>query len=323
MMPKDAEAIKNNNFSFKSAFSKIPTIFFGVIAVLILLGIVSPNSVKPEHLLDFTRQAAPLIIVGIGQTIVMLVGGLDLSVGAVITMINIVANQVIDGKPENVGIGIFVCLVLGAIVGLFNGVMCAKLKMPTFVVTLGSAIFIKGVTLVYCGGAPLGSIPDNMRFWGNGFIAGIPAAAYVWAALFVVIFIVIKFTTIGRYVFSTGVNEKAVILAGYNATKIKVLAYVSAAVLAAISGLMVSAYMGTGSLVIGDDYQMNSIAVAVLGGAAFDGGRGSLTGTMLAALFLMIMFSAIAAMNMKSGDQLIIKGIIVILGLVLNNIKSK
>lgn len=308
--------------SFFKIMLTMPTIFWALLVLLFILAIVSPNSVRPVHLLDFTRQAAGLILVSIGQTIVMLIGGLDLSVGAVITLTDVVAAQLMMNEPNRVFGVIILCLLIGSCIGLINGLLIAKFKMPAFVVTLGMSTLILGITLIYSGGAPKGAIPSNLRFWGTGFIKEIPAAAVVWVIVSIVIIIVISYFPIGRYIYSTGANEKCVHLTGIDEVKIKIICYVASGFLASVSGLILAAYIGTGSLTLGSDYQLNSIAAAVLGGTSFEGGRGSIFGTIVASLFMIVMFSLIAALKMEAADRYIIQGLIILIGLLLNGMRK-
>jgi ribose transport system permease protein len=318
----ERQPLGDSRLGVGGVFKKIPIILWGLLVLLLVLGIVSPSSVEPVHLLDFVRQAAPLIIVALGQTLVLLIGGLDLSVGATITLTGIVAAQLMAGDPSNAVWVAVICVLIGAFIGLINGILCAKFKMPAFVVTLGMAILLLGVTLMISGGSPKGSIPDNFRFWGTGFIGGIPSAAFVWVGIAVLLFIVITFFPIGRYIYSIGVNARSARLAGINDVKFKILCYVASGSLAAISGLVLAAYIGTGSLTVGDDYQLRSIAAAILGGAAFEGGKGNIQGTVIASLFLIVMFSLIGVLNMDAGDRSIIQGAIILLGLFLNNVNG-
>ena len=301
----------------------VPVILWGLILLIIILAFVSPNSIKPIHLLDFTRQAAPLILVGIGQTIVMIIGGLDLSVAAVIVLIDVVAAQNMMNNPSKAVPIAILCIAIGGIIGLINGFLCAVMRMPSFVVTLGMSILLLGVTLLYSGGSPKGSIPNNFRFIGTGFLGRIPMAAIVWVLISTIVILMMKYFPIGRYITSTGVNPMAVYQSGINPIKIQLICYILCGIFAALAGLQIAAYIGTGSLELGEDYQTSSIAVALLGGASFSGGKGSILGTILASLFMVIMSSLIAVLNMDAGDRKIIQGIIIIAGLLLNNLKRK
>lgn len=316
---------EQNRVGLKDRFLRlnIPIIFWGLILLVILLGIVSPNSVKPAHLLDFTRQAAPMILVGIGQTIVMMIGGLDLSVAAVMVLIDVVAAQNMMNDPSKALPVALICICIGALIGLINGFLCAVMRMPSFVVTLGMSILLLGITLLYSDGSPKGSIPDSFRFLGTGFIGRIPTAAIVWLVISIIVMLLMKYLPTGRYIIATGVNPTAVYHSGVNHIRIKLLCYVLCGVFAALAGLQISAYIGTGSLQLGEDYQTRSIAVALLGGASFAGGKGSIPGTIMASLFMVVMSSLIAVLNMDAGDQSIIQGVIILVGLLLNGLKKE
>lgn len=299
-----------------------PIILWGLLLLVAVLGFASPNSVKPMHLLDFTRQAAPMIMVGIGQTIVMMIGGLDLSVAAVMVLIDVVAAQMMMNDPSRALPVALLCVCIGAVVGLVNGFLCAVMHMPSFVVTLGMSTLLLGVTLLYSGGSPKGSIPDNFRFLGTGFAGRIPMAAIVWTIIAVLVILIMKYLPVGRYIISTGVNPMAVYQSGVDYVRIQLLCYMMCGIFAALAGLQISAYIGTASLQLGEDYQTRSIAVALLGGAAFTGGKGSIPGTVLASLFMVVMSSLVAVLNMDAGDQNIIQGVIILAGLLLNGMKK-
>lgn len=308
-----------------NAFAKIgsaPIILWGLILLVVVLGFFSPSSVKPVHLLDFTRQAAPMILVGIGQTIVMMIGGLDLSVASVMVLVDVVAAQMMMNDPSKALPVALLCIVLGALIGFINGYLCAVMHMPSFVVTLGMSTLLLGITLLYSGGSPKGSIPDNLRFLGTGFVGKIPMAAIVWVVIAILVILVMKYLPIGRYIISTGVSPMAVYQSGINPVKIQLLCYVICGIFAALAGLQISAYIGTASLELGEDYQTRSIAVALLGGAAFAGGKGSVPGTILASLFVVVMSSLVAILNMDAGDQSIVEGVIILVGLLLSGLKK-
>lgn len=306
----------------RAVFRRVPVILWAMILLILVLGFVSPNSVRPAHMMDFTRQAAPMIIVAVGQTLVLLIGGLDLSVGAVMVLVDVMAAQLMANDPAQALPIAALCIGVGALVGLINGLMCTLLKMPPFVVTLGMSTLLLGVTLLFCGGAPKGSIPDNFRFLGTGFVGKIPAAALIWATVAVIMIIVIRYLPLGKYIIATGVNSMAVYQSGISRIGVQLVCYILCGALSAAAGLQIAAYIGTGSLVLGDNYQMQSIAAALLGGAAFSGGKGSIFGTAVAGLFIVIMYSLIAVLNMDAGDQKIIQGLIILIGVFLNTGKK-
>lgn len=303
--------------------SIVPGIYWALLGLLILLGIASPNSIEPAHLFDFTRQAAALGIVAIGQTIVMIAGGLDLSVGATVILIDVVAAQMIDNKPEQIVPVILFCLLVGVVIGLVNGIVVTRLKVAPFITTLGMASVLLGIALVYSQGAPRGGIPPQMRFWATGFVGPVPAAAIVWALYIIAMLVVTNWTVFGRYLYAAGANPISARLSGVRVELIVILSYVISGVSAATGGLVLAAYIGVGTLKLGDDYMLNSIAASVLGGTPFEGGRGSIIGTVGGALFLYVLFSLIAVVDLpmigklSSGGRLIAQGVIFIVAVAL------
>jgi ribose/xylose/arabinose/galactoside ABC-type transport system permease subunit len=301
----------------------VPPVFWALGALLILLGLFSPNSIQPNYLLDFTRQAAALGIVALGQTIVMIAGGLDLSVGAVVILIDVVAAQMIDSKPGNVLPVVLLCLALGALVGLINGTVVTRLRVAPFIATLGMASVALGAALVFSSGAPRGGIPQEMRFWATGFVGPIPAAAIVWAVFITIAVLLTRRTVFGRYLYAVGANPISARLSGVRVESVTLVTYMISGVAAAVGGLVLAAYIGVGTLKLGDDYMLNSIAAAVLGGTPFEGGRGTVVGTVGGALFLYVLFSLLAVLELPFvgklpyGGRLIAQGFIFIVAVAL------
>jgi ribose transport system permease protein len=287
-------------------------IYLALGALLIVSAIVQPASVTPTHLLDVTRQASALGIVGIGQTLVILTGGLDLSVGSTITLIDVMAPQMIMNKDERILGTVLLCLAVGLLIGLINGLLVTKLRINPFVATLGMNSVVLGAALVYSRGAPLGSLPPSFRFYGTGFIGPIPASTVVWAVLVVISVIALRRTVLGRYIYATGANRVGARLSGVRTDRVILGCYMASGFFAAVAGLVLAAYIGVGTLTLGQDYMLNSIAVVVVGGTRFEGGKGSITGTAMGALFLMVLFSLAGMINISHPGELAMKGIIII-----------
>jgi ribose transport system permease protein len=294
----------------------VPPVYWALGVLLILLGLQSPSSIEPGHLLDFTRQAAALGIVAIGQTIVMIAGGLDLSVGAVVILVDVTAAQMINSDPSKIIPVIIFCLFLGALVGAINGFVVTRMRVAPFIATLGMSSLALGAALVASGGAPRGNIPDQMRFWATGFFGPVPAAAVVWFLFILLMVFIVRRTIWGRYLFAVGANPVSSFASGVRVQMVTLLAYVASGVSAAIAGLVLAAYIGVGTLKLGDDYMLNSIAAAVLGGTPFEGGRGSIAGTVGGALFLYVLFSLLTVTQLPIVGQLPYGGRLIAQGLI-------
>jgi ribose/xylose/arabinose/galactoside ABC-type transport system permease subunit len=263
-------------------------------------------------LLNVVRKASGLGIVAIGQTFVILTGGLDLSNGMVITLVDVVAATILNGKDTLLVPVIFLCLAIGASVGLMNGLLVTKFRIPPLVCTLGMFGILKGIAYVYTNGSPKGNIPPSLRLVGSGFIGPIPIAVFFWIGITILGVIVLRKTLFGRYLYAVGGNPKAARLSGIQVNRVIVMAYVSSSLLAAIAGLVLAGYIGTGSLGLGDGYNLNSIAAVVVGGTAFSGGVGTVIGSAGGSLFLAIVFSLLRFLGLSYSNQLVVQGAILV-----------
>ena len=257
----------------RSAYSKFP---YGVyVMMLVAIGLFflsAQGRVSPSHLLNVLRQTAPLGIVAIGQTIVLLMGGIDLSVGAVISLVNILSTAFINGDPNNIFLGVAVSMGFCLLIGLVNGFIIAKFQMPPFLITMAMATIIQGGYYVFTGGMPHGSLPDSFRVISEGWMGPIPVAGVIWIAVWFAFSFLLYKTPYGRKFYITGGNPRTSYLSGMSSTGITVSAYVLSALLAGIAGLILSAFVGVPSTGLGDAYTLNSIASSVIGGTSFAGG---------------------------------------------------
>ncbi len=283
-------------------------VWLALVVLVVLARIVSASFLDPRHMLNVVRQASGLGIVAIGQTVVMITGGLDLSNGMVITLVDVVAATTLNGSDHLLLPVLAGCLGIGLLVGLINGLIVTKLRVPPFVVTLGMFSVLKGISYVYTRGAPKGKIPPSLAFVGSGFIGPIPTAVVFWVIISAVCFVVLRRTTLARYLFAVGGNPATARLSGVRVERTVVLAYMASSLLAAIAGFVLAGYIGTGSLSIGDDYNLNSIAASVIGGTSFAGGVGTVLGSVGGSLFLAFLVSFLRFLGLPYSIQLMAQG---------------
>lgn len=306
-------AIKSEQFrKMGRIIANYPSAIIWIVIVILLLitPFISEGFLDPTHLLNVVRKASGLGIVAVGQTFVILTGGLDLSNGMVITLVDVVAATILNGKDTLLVPVVFLCLAIGASVGLMNGLLVTKLRIPPLVCTLGMFGILKGIAYVYTSGSPKGKIPPSLRLVGSGFIGPIPIAVFFWIGITILGMIVLGKTLFGRSLYAVGGNPKAARLSGIQVNLVIVMAYVSSSLLAAIAGLVLSGYIGTGSLGLGDGYNLNSIAAVVVGGTAFSGGVGTVIGSAGGSLFLAIVFSLLRFLGLSYSNQLVVQGAI-------------
>lgn len=282
-----------------------------LLIILAIMAVVSPQSMTPGHLLDLVRQAAPLGVLAVGQTLALLAGGIDLSVEAVITLTNVVAAAMMAAGDQTIPATLVVVFAIAAAIGTINGLAVAKLKIPPFIATLAMGTVIQGGYLVYTHGSPTGKIAPGFRVIAEGWVSGLPLAGLIWAAVAIVFAILLRRTGFGRRLYATGGSPQAARLSGIPVNRVLVLTYVLTSVLAAGAGLLLSAYIGLASMSVGAGYGLNSIAATVIGGTSFAGGQGGLSGTIAGALVMVLLQSLLTMMNVGQAGRLVMQGLVI------------
>lgn len=297
--------------AIRTAITNPSTAIWLLVGLLLLLGrFISASFWNVTHLLNILRQASGLGILTLGQTMVILTGGIDLSNGMVITLVDVLAAGILNGKDTLLFPVIMLALGIGTLVGLINGLLVTKVKIPPLVCTLGMSGILQGLAYLYTGGAPKGDIPPSLSFVGEGFVGPIPTQVFFLVGFFLLVYIIVHWTPFGRRIYAVGGNKNAAYLSGVKTDWVIILVYMFSSILAAATGLILAGYIGTGSLSIGDGYNFNSVAAAVVGGTAFSGGVGSIFGGTGGALFLAILISLLRFMGLPYSNQLIVQGAI-------------
>ncbi len=309
--PQSPSSKVTRSGAVKRVFTNPSIMIWILIALLLVTGrLISASFWNVTHLLNMLRQASGLGILTLGQTMVILTGGIDLSNGMVITLVDVLAAGILNGKDTLLFPVILLALGIGAAVGLTNGLLVTKVKIPPLVCTLGMFGILQGLAYLYTGGAPKGDIPASLGFIGEGFIGPIPTQVFFLFGFVILIYLMVNRTPFGRKIFAVGGNKNAAYLSGVKTDNVIILVYIISSVLAALTGLILAGYIGTGSLAIGNDYNFNSVAAAVVGGTAFSGGIGSIIGGTGGALFLAILISLLRFMGLPYSNQLMVQGAI-------------
>ena len=288
---------------------------FGVyiaLAVLLLSAtVLTPKLFEINTIAVVMRQASQLGIVAIGQTMILLVAGLDLSIGGIFLMTSIVVADVTNGRDEMVLPAILISLALGALIGAGNGVLVTKRRVPPFVATLGMLVLVKGATQAYTKGVPGGFVPDVLGIVNQSwFVLSIPLL--LWLGLNAFFVFVLRGTSYGRKVYAVGSNIEAARLSGISVDAIRISVYILGSCLAVASGVVLTGYVGYVDRFIGTGLELDSIAAAIVGGTAFVGGRGGLLGTIAGVLIIQLLSTMALLMGLDIEVQFIIKGLVIL-----------
>jgi ribose transport system permease protein len=297
-------------------------IYVALIIVIFISALMSPAFYKFSNVLNVLRAAAVLGIVSIGQTFVILGGGLDLSVGATMGTVAIAISEITRGRNDMVVPGILACLAIGMIVGLMNGLLIVKRNIPPFVATLGMLIFVEGARFAWTqgiiSGRPAPFIRELAAIYG-----WIPVPVVILAVLWLIAGLMLYRTPFGRALYATGGNRVAARFSGINVDRITILTYVLCGLFAAIAGLVLSGYIGYGDRYLGRGFDLDSIGATVVGGTSFVGGRGGIGGTIAGVLLLTVLFNIVLILNLSIQFQLIIKGLVIIGAVMLYSIRVR
>jgi ribose transport system permease protein len=292
---------------------------YGIYVFLFLIvffsSLVSPAFLKPQNIVNILNPAAALGMVAIGQTFVILTGGggLDLSVASVMATVAVIAAAYTGGQDSQLLPAAAICLFFGILIGLINGLLITKLRVPPIMATLGMMIILLGGRFLYTKGIAKGSYPPILRFLGTGFVGPIPTSVLSLAIMVVIATVVLKKTVFGRQVYATGANINTAILSGYNTDLILVMIYMISGLMASIAGLYIAGWIGVADNWVGQGYEVDSIAAVVMGGTSFEGGRGGVLGTMAGVLILVTIYNLVLLLHLPVQTQYMVKGAVIII----------
>jgi ribose/xylose/arabinose/galactoside ABC-type transport system permease subunit len=281
------------------------------IALLAGLAIGVPGLFTVRSIQNMLIQIGPLGLVALGQCLVILVRGLDLSVASVMATAAVIAAS-FGPSPGAFPIVVVCVLAMSVTVGAVNGLLVTKRKLEPFLVTLATMIMLQGIRSAVTEGAPLGDTPMIVRELGRGIVWGIPINAILLGVTACVLALILRRTVIGRKVYIVGTNDRAAFLAGIHPDRVRIGCYIGCSVLAGMAGVVLAGYLDQVDNWVGRGYELDSIVAAVLGGVALAGGKGGAFGALAGAVLLILLSNAILHLGIPVEFQMIMKGVIVV-----------
>lgn len=281
---------------------------------------ISDRFATLDNLSNVARQVSTNAIIAAGMTIVILIGGIDLSVGSVMALsMTMSSGAMLAGVP--VSISVLIGLITGALFGSINGVLIAYLRLPAIIVTLATMEIPRGLALLHTGGYPQSGLPKEFASIGQGDLLGLQMPILIMLTVFSVLYILLNYFPTGRYFYGLGGNEEAVRLSGIRVERYKVLAYTISGFTAAMSGMVLSSRLMSGQPNAGIGFELDAIAAVVLGGTAIAGGRGSIVGTLIGAMTLGVLNNGLNLMSVSPYTQKVLKGVIILLAIYAGSMK--
>ena len=277
----------------------------------------------PKNMFNILRQNASNLFLATGMTMVIILGGIDLSVGSVIALSGVVAAGCVVnfGLPE--AVGFIAAVAVGAVVGLFNGFIICKTDIPPFIVTLASMNITKGIALVLTGGAPIRCMTDAFKFPGAGYVGPVPTPVILMVVIFIIAALMINKTQLGRHIYAVGGNVQAAKFSGISVQKVKFIVYAYTGVMAGIAGVVIASRLYSGQPTAGDGAEMDAIASVVVGGTSMSGGSGRIGGTLIGVLIIGVLNNGLNLMGVDSNFQYIVKGLVILLAVYVDFLRNK
>jgi ribose transport system permease protein len=297
---------------------RIPPVFPIFIGIFLVLGFLNHNGYQTMNgIMTFFRPASPLAVLAIGEMLVLAMGGFDLSIGAIVTMVVLVSSKFLANDPANALPAILMMIGIGIVIGLANGLIVSFLKVPSFITTLGMMLLVRGAARYYVGGAPQGYLTDNWRMFGRNYILNvpffekIPYALIILLVIGIITYIIFHRTNYGKQVLAIGDNMRAAQLSGVRVRFIRVVTFVLCSVFAVIGGIMIGGYGGV-NVSIGEGMEMQAIAACVIGGVLLGGGKGSVLNVIFGAFTLQAIVNMLNLLGLPKPYTDAVQGIIII-----------
>lgn len=297
--------------------------FIGLLLIIIVISILNPSFLTLSNILNVLRQVSINALIAFGMTFVILTGGIDLSVGSILALSSAVTASLLASGMDPF-IAVSIGLIVGILLGAFNGLIISKGKVAPFIATLATMTIYRGFTLMYTEGRPITGLGDSTFFemMGRGYFLGIPFPAVTMMVSFVILYIILKKTTFGRRVYAVGGNEEADILSGIKADRIKIYVYSLTGFLSALAGVILTSRLNSAQPTAGAMYELDAIAAVVLGGTSLTGGRGWIVGTLIGALIIGVLNNGLNLLGVSSFFQQVVKGGVILLAVLMDRKKN-
>ncbi|RGY98583.1 ABC transporter permease [Clostridium sp. AM58-1XD] len=282
-----------------------------LIIIIIFLSVFTETFMSVDNIMQVLRQAAVYAIMGVGMTFVIITGGIDLSQGSLLALCCVTGCLTINGTG-NMWLGILAAVMTGAAVGLINGIVIAFVKIPAFIMTLGSMYVVRGFTLYITNSTQVAVKHENFKFIGQGFLAGIPVPVYIFLAIGIIAYIILSHTATGRYIFAIGSNEATARLSGVKVEKNLIKVYIISGICIGMAAMVYLSRLSAAQPTAGQSYEMEAIAAVVIGGTSISGGEGGIFGTLIGAVIIAVIRNGLVLLGVGSFFTQIVLGLIIV-----------
>ncbi|GIN62262.1 ribose ABC transporter permease [Robertmurraya siralis] len=302
-----------------SIYNRFGTIIV-LLALMLIVTIINPQFLTMYNILNIFKQVSINGLIALGMTFVILTGGIDLSVGAILGFSGMILGLMITGGTPDL-LAIPAVLAIGALLGYFNGFFISKLKLQAFIVTLATMTMFNGLTLIVSDGIPASGVTKDapvLDFFSQGSILGIPFPMIIFVVAFLILLILLQNTVFGRGVYAIGGNEEVARLSSIPTNRIKTWVYVISGMMSALAGVVLTSRLSSAQPTAGAGFELDAIAAVVIGGTSLAGGRGRLFGTFIGVLIIGVLNNGLNIIGVSAFFQQFIKGLVILLAVILD-----
>lgn len=294
----------------------------GLIGIGVVMSLLSDRFLLLPNLVNIARQVSINAVIAMGVTLVIITGGIDLSVGSLVALTGCVAIIAMD-LPGGDLTGVLIGLGVGAAAGLVNGILVAYARIPPFIGTLAMLTMARGTALVITEGQPIVRFDSPYRWLGEGLVAGVPVPVLLMVLILGLTYFLLRHTPLGSYIYATGGNEEAARLSGVKVARVKSVVYLISGLYAALSGMILAGRLGSAQPNTGEGFELDAIAAVVLGGTSLMGGKGLIWGTLIGAFIIGVLNNGFNLLNVSPFYQLIAKGAVIILAVLVDQLLKR
>ena len=303
-----------------------------LVALILVMSLTTRGFLTVGNLLNVLRNISLQGCIAFGMTMVIICGEIDLSIGSTVALTGVIiglttgklAKAGIMPMEQGVVVGMIISIVVAALVGLFNGWLLTRFKMPSFIITLAMMNVLYGIAAIISGGFPVTTLPPWFSVFGAGRVFNvIPIPAIVLLVVFAVVFVIMGYTKLGRAVYAVGGNAESARLSGINVKKVKLLSMMAVQICSAISGILVSSQVMSGAFSFGKGWEMTAISSVIIGGASLVGGIGKVSRTMVGLIFLGVIINGMTLLNVNEYAQYVVRGILILVAVLINTVQTQ
>lgn len=302
----------------------------GIMAALVIMCVflavfpaTSKSFVTSKNMFNILRQISTNMLLACGMTMVIILGGIDLSVGSIIALAGVISAGCVSRYGLPIPVALLVGVLIGLLIGAFNGVIIASTTIPPFIVTLATMNVARGLAKVYTGGSPVRVVTKEWQFLGAGYVGPVPVPVIIMIVVVIISALIMNKTKMGRHIYAVGGNPQAAVFSGIKVAKVKFFVHAFSGVMAGLAGIILASRMYSGQPTAGEGAEMDAIAAVVVGGTSMAGGSGKIGGTVIGALIIGILNNGLNLLNVNSFWQDVVKGIVILLAVFIDYFRTK